>query len=135
MCYSKNIVYKTNLLELHNSITHTGGASPVVPPTTSQPQTLAPLTADEVMDQLDTVEFPLHLWRRLANGLKLGGQTSKFNEGTDNNDKLQRLITHWIDNEEHSWQQLVKAMVKCEQKIKARQLARNVGAPPGELTS
>ena len=97
---------------------------------------LAPkLTANEAMHQLDLVDFPSHLWRKLANGLRLGGEARNFEEGIDNNDKLQRLITHWCDHEEHSWKQLVDAVVKCGQKIKARQLAGNVDAtPPSELT-
>ena len=96
---------------------------------------LAPeLDANEALHQLDQVGFPQDQWRKLATGLRLGGETSKFNEGIDNTDKLQRLISYWIDNKDHSWQQLVDA-VKSGQKKRAQRLAKNVGAiPPSKLT-
>ena len=76
------------------------------------------------------VRFPADLWNSLANGLKLGGQVHQF-EGCTNSSKLQQLITYWIaNNEQASWQQLVDAVKGCEQLVKARQLAEEVGANP-----
>ena len=93
------------------------------------------LDASEALLQLDQVKFPHNQWNDLATGLRLGGEIGKFDEGTDYNKKLQRLITYWCANEKHSWQQLVDAVVKCGQKMIAIQLAENVDAtPPGKLT-
>ena len=93
------------------------------------------LDASQALLQLDQVGFPHNLWRDLATGLGLGGQTSKFNEGIDYTDKLQRLISYWIDNKDYSWQQLVDAVDNCWQKTRAKQLAKRVGAtPPSKFT-
>lgn len=90
----------------------------------------------QVLNQLDLIDFPYNRRRRLAIEIKLGGLIRKFNEGVDNTDKMQRMITYWCESDKNaSWQLLVDAVAKCVPKIKARQLAGNVGAiPPGELT-
>ena len=45
------------------------------------------------------------------------------------------MITYWIDNKNHSWQQLVNAVFNCGQKMRAKTLAENFGATlPSKLT-
>ena len=94
------------------------------------------LDASEALYQLDQVGFPHNQWNDLATGLRLGGEIGKFEDGKNNTVRLQKLITYWIDNKKHSWQQLVNAVDNCGQKGRARQLAENVCATPpnGKLT-
>ena len=43
--------------------------------------------------------------------------------------RLQALIVHWLANDQGaSWQQLIDAVVMCEENVAAAKLAKDVGA-------
>lgn len=83
---------------------------------------------------LKKVKFPTEKWNDLAESLRLGGIVNTIEgDGGDNRKKLGRVVTHWCANDsDASWQKLVEAVSDCDELIKAKKLAEQVGADPPE---
>ena len=90
------------------------------------------LNVDNVLKKLPQHGFSATKWQDLAASLGQGSAVKeiKTDESGGSSDKLNALITYWLDNDmEPSWEKLVIAMEESKQKAAARKLARDIGIP------
>ena len=93
---------------------------------------------DTVLYELERVDFPEHKWRRLANSLKVGSAAANIDaDHRDVAGKLQAVVRHWMNNttQHNQWITLVEAVIMCDERRRAKQLATAVGVeytPSGE---
>ena len=88
------------------------------------------LDANEVLFRLQEHKFPADKWEKLATGLRLATATSTIEADKRNVEAcLQALIIHWLANDrEATWQKLVEAVEKSNEKVIAANLAKDVEA-------
>ena len=91
---------------------------------------------DSVLYELQRVNFPEHKWRQLASSLRVGSAADNIDYNYRNSTgKLQAVVRHWMDNTtlHNQWITLVEAVIMCDERRRAKQLAKAVGveyAPP-----
>ena len=80
-------------------------------------------------------DFPPDKWQTLAMGLKQANAVSTIKSNNPNTIScLVALIKHWVANDpDKTWEKLVDAVARSEERVIAERLARDVGVPsPGE---
>ena len=82
------------------------------------------------MFQLSKHRFPPTKWKKLAIGLKMATATSTIEaNASDVDGRLQALIIQWMaDDSGATWQELVNAVIMCDEEPVAEKLAKDVGA-------
>ena len=94
---------------------------------------------DNILYELQKVKFPAEKWKSLANGLRLASAVPIIEaDQRDTVAKLQALISRWLKRSMTSQpNQLIEAIVMCDEPAVARDLATAVGVdyPPHSGTA